>query len=98
MLKSAHQPLTTRDHARLRPSVDVFALERFLAAAPEGFRRFYFLVCVKDLTESEVDALGAELAAFPPPMRHRNAGRLLTPDSDLERLWQEVETFDEGGA
>jgi hypothetical protein len=90
--------LTTGDRVRLRPSVDITALERFLAAAPDGFRRFYYLVCVKDLSEAEAHSLGAELATFPPGLRHRNAGRLLDPGSELESLWKDVESPESRGA
>jgi hypothetical protein len=97
MMTQVSELLSSVQQERLRKSVDVRALERFLAAAPEGFRRFYFLACVESLTEQEVQALGP-LAAFPPRRRHLNAGRLLDPRSSLEALWEAVEVFGDGDA
>ena len=81
--------LTKGERARLRPTVDPQALERFFDATPPGFHRFFFLACLIDLTPDEVTALGEQIAALVPARRHRALGGLLS--SDLEALWLPVD-------
>ena len=92
---TAH-PLTTAERTQLRPTIDQAALERFLAAAPAGFRRFFILACSRSLTEAEFDELGLP-RRLPPERLHRALAGLLTSE-ELERLWDEVEVFGARGA
>jgi len=94
--------LTPADRARLRPTVDIAALERFLASTPPNSHRFYFLACVATLTDAERRELGL-LADIPPEVRdevepeaywaparnHRLVSHLLNPT--LEQKWRDVE-------
>src|SRR5512145_656214 len=55
--------LTAAQRGRLRPTVDVHALERFLAVVPTESRQFYFLACTQAVTNAELEAVGI----IPPP-------------------------------
>lgn len=55
--------LTAAQRGRLRPTVDVRALERFLAVVPTESRQFYFLACTQAVTNAELEAVGI----IPPP-------------------------------
>ncbi|HWC75501.1 MAG TPA: hypothetical protein VG454_16355 [Gemmatimonadales bacterium] len=55
--------LTAAQRGRLRPTIDVRALERFLAVVPRESRRFYFLACTQTVTNAELEAVGI----IPPP-------------------------------
>ena len=55
--------LTPAQRGRLRPTVDVRALERFLAVVPTESRQFYFLACTQAVTNAELEAVGI----IPPP-------------------------------
>jgi len=59
----ARPHLTAAQRGRLRPTVDVRALERFLAVVPRETRRFYFLACTQGVTNAELKAVGI----IPPP-------------------------------
>ena len=62
--ESTRPHLTAAERGRLRPSVDVRALERFLAAVPRESRQFYFLACTQTVTNAELEAVGI----IPPPL------------------------------
>ena len=81
--------LSNVERARLRPTVDADALERFFDATPPGFHRFFFLACLVDLTADESAALGEQIAAMVPARRHRALGGLL--NRTLEALWLPVD-------
>ena len=93
---SASASLTSEERARLRPSVDQSALERFLEAAPPGFRRYAVLACSDDLTDEEFAALGL-VGGFRPRLMERLVGGLID-DPELVRLWQHVEPRPNRGA
>jgi hypothetical protein len=57
--------LSAEERDRLRPTVDVGALERFLAVAPRELRQFYFLACANSVTDTELTTLGIELPPLP---------------------------------
>ena len=61
--QSSRPHLTAAQRGRLRPTVDVGALERFLAAVPRESRQFYFLACTQTVTNAELQAVGI----IPPP-------------------------------
>jgi hypothetical protein len=82
--------LTAEERERLRPTVDLAALEDFIRAAPAGFRRFFFLCCVGEMSDAEFEALGLP-CRLPPAKLHRAVGGLL--DSELSVLWQRVEPY-----
>lgn len=64
MRKESSRPhLTAAQRGRLRPTVDVTALERFLAVVPTEARQFYFLACTQAVTKAELEAVGI----IPPP-------------------------------
>ncbi|HJS44027.1 MAG TPA: hypothetical protein VJ755_11190 [Gemmatimonadales bacterium] len=64
MRHESNQPhLTAAQRGRLRPTVDVRALERFLAVVPTESRQFYFLACTQAVTNAELEAVGI----IPPP-------------------------------
>lgn len=102
--ESTRPHLTAAQRGRLRPTVDVRALERFLAIVPRESRRFYFLACTQGVTNAELKAVGI----IPPPLSTEKQGkrpRLASarhvhfvlhhvPDPELDRLWQEVERPD----
>src|SRR2546430_8611943 len=82
--------LSPQWRARLRPSIHVEALERFLAATPTDSHRFYLLACVAELSDTERGELGllgpipAELQGvvdpadyFAPSRYHRLEGLIL---------------------
>ena len=81
--------LTKAERARLRPTIDADALERFFDATPLGLHRFFFLACVADLAADEVTAFGGQFAAMVPARRHRALGGLLSPE--LEAIWLPVD-------
>lgn len=62
--ESTRPHLTAAQRGRLRPTVDVHALERFLAIVPQESRRFYFLACTQGVTNAELKAVGI----IPPPL------------------------------
>jgi hypothetical protein len=62
--ESTRPHLTAAQRGRLRPTVDVRALERFLAVVPRESRRFYFLACTQGVTNAELKAVGI----IPPPL------------------------------
>ena len=86
---SGSASLSPEERARLRPSIDRAALERFLAAAPPGLRRFAILACSDHLTDEELAAVGLQ-HRLPPRHMHRAIGGLID-DPELVRLWQYVE-------
>jgi hypothetical protein len=100
--------LTAAQRGRLRPSVDVRALERFLAVVPRETRQFYFLACTQTVTNAELEAVGIipppptqeppPVAAATPRSTHLHFVLLHVPDPELDRLWQKVEHLEEGGA
>ena len=92
----ASASLSPEERARLRPSVDQAALERFLAAAPPGFRRYAILACSHHLTDEEFAALGL-VGQFRPRRMERLVGGLID-DPELVRLWQHVEPRPSRGA
>ncbi len=61
--ESSRPHLTAAQRGRLRPTVDVGALERFLAVVPRESRQFYFLACTQTVTNAELQAVGI----IPPP-------------------------------
>lgn len=64
MRNESNRPhLTAAERGRLRPTVDVRALERFLAVVPTESRQFYFLACTQAVTNAELEAVGI----IPPP-------------------------------
>ena len=64
MRNESNRPhLTAAQRGRLRPTVDVHALERFLAVVPTESRQFYFLACTQAVTNAELEAVGI----IPPP-------------------------------
>jgi len=105
MRKESNRPhLTAAQRGRLRPTVDVTALERFLAVVPTETRQFYFLACTQAVTNAELEAVGI----IPPPpttgrRQHKRAqgGHIHfvlhhVPDPKLDRLWQKVERSEQG--
>jgi len=67
--QSSRPHLTAAQRGRLRPTVDVGALERFLAVVPRESRQFYFLACTQTVTNAELQAVGI----IPPPaQQHRS--------------------------
>jgi len=114
--------LTDEARARLRPSIDIDALERFLAAVPQESRQLYFLACVRNITDEELQAIGIALpplAQGPPPAppvpvtlsdgregwrvpfhpaRNIHLALPRLAESELDRLWHQVEPLDAGGA
>ena len=101
--------LSAADRARLRSTIDIEALERFLAATPRGFHRFFFLACVTALSDEERQELGllegvpASLHAvvdpdayWAPSRYHVLAGGLL--NATMRSKWQEVEPSQYRGA
>ena len=101
-MTSAQSCLNSADRARLRATINIEALERFLAATPPSSHRFYLLACFSTLSDAEVRELGL-LVEIPPALRgtvdpaaywaparnHRLVGQLLGPA--LEARWREVE-------
>ena len=92
--------LSPQQRARLRPSVDVEALERLLAALPEAARPQAVLACVADLTVEELAALpgfpGAPACAAgggPPSgtSAPRTSLAIAFKAPHLQRLWEAVE-------
>lgn len=96
--------LTPEQRARLRPSVDVAALERLLAAVPAEARLGLVVACFAEITPEELREVGAEVpdnAAETRPASHRGRPAHLPPqhsdfmiefdDPHLARLWDEVE-------
>ena len=65
--ESTRPHLTAAQRGRLRPTVDVSALERFLAAVPRESRQFYFLACTQAVTNAELQAVGI-IPPPPPPL------------------------------
>ncbi len=57
--------LTDQERERLRPRIDVGALERFLAAVPQKSRRVYFLACARNVTDNELKAIGIVVPPVP---------------------------------
>ena len=101
--------LSTADRSRLRPTIDVEALERFFAATPRGFHRFFFLACVARLSDAERRELGFEghvppqlhgiadpEAHWPARQYHFMVAGLL--NAGLRTLWEEVEPSQDRGA
>jgi hypothetical protein len=76
MRKESNRPhLTPAERGRLRPTVDVSALERFLAVVPTEARRFYFLACTQAVTKAELEAVGIIPPPPPPPAEPRAPAR-----------------------
>ena len=110
--KSSRFHLTNEERDRLRPTVDVGALERFLAVVPTETRRFYFLACAQAVTDAELEAVGIDSPPPPAesegarpvaatkealPTRHMHFVLHHVPDPELDRLWQKVEHATKGG-
>ena len=82
--ESPRPHLTAAQRGRLRPTVDVGALERFLAAVPRESRQFYFLACTQAVTNAELEAVGIippppaapDVPAAPPRGQHGKRARL----------------------
>ena len=76
MRSESHRPhLTAAERGRLRPTVDVRALERFLAVVPTESRQFYFLACTQAVTNAELEAVGI----IPPPQPPAEQGGPAAP-------------------
>ena len=97
--------LSAADRSRLRPTIDIEALERFFAATPSGFHRFFFLACVSTLIDAEKQELGLESfiqgivdpdAYYTPSRYHYRVGGLL--NAPLRAKWEEVEPSQYRGA
>ena len=89
--------LNAVDRARLRSTIDIEALECFLAATPPGFHRFFFLACVTEVSDSERQELGVEPGYYRDPSSfHFMAGGLL--NAALRTKWEEVEPSHYRGA
>ena len=96
--------LTAAERGRLRPSVDVPALERLLGAVPREARAAVFLSFVRELTPADLMAAGvwsADDLAITPDGTEIDATAELPPpsvdlrvqidDPDLAALWALVE-------
>jgi hypothetical protein len=97
--------LSAADRSRLRPTIDIDALERFFAATPRGFHRFFFLACVITLSDAERQELGLEASIrgitgpdshYAPSSYHYSVGGLL--NAALRAKWEEVEPSQYRGA
>src|SRR5512142_2404131 len=97
--------LSPADRARLRPTIDIAALERFFAATPSGFHRFFFLACVTTLSDAEKQELGLEATVlgivgsdrhYAPSNYHYAVGGLL--NAGLRAKWEAVEPSASCGA
>jgi hypothetical protein len=60
-MREAFQYLSPEDCARLRPTVDAAALERFLASIPGTVRRMALLTFVRERTAEDLRLLNSEL-------------------------------------
>lgn len=96
----ADRPLTAQDRARLRPTVDVAALERFLAAIPGPTRRVVLLSFMHDATQEELRAAaGFGPADFgggvtPPAGAAADDFAIMVDPAaspELHRLWRAIE-------
>ena len=72
--------LTPAQRERLRPTVDVEALERFLAAAPRESRRLFYLVCVRSVTDDELRSVSITPPPFPGAAPAAPPRRVVLPD------------------
>jgi hypothetical protein len=69
--------LSPQERAKLRPSIDVPALERLLARAPQESRSLILLACARDITDADLRAVGVDPAelhpatALPPELPRR---------------------------
>ena len=73
--KSSRFHLSNEERDRLRPTVDVGALERFLAVVPTETRRFYFLACAQAVSDAELEAIGIPF----PPLPQESGGARPVP-------------------
>jgi hypothetical protein len=86
--------LTAEQRTRLRPTIDVTALERLLAALPPESRLPVILACVRMPTRAELTEIGFEVPdtsalALLPPASFDMAVRI--DDPALAALWAAVE-------
>ena len=72
--------LTQAERERLRPTIDVVALERLLAAAPKESRRLFYLVCVRSVTDDELRSIGITPAPLPKAAPAAPPQRIVLPD------------------
>ena len=96
MLHEQTVNLSIADRARLRPTIDIEALQRFFAATPNAFHRFFFLACVASLSASERQELGVDDSRGSYTDYHFMAGGLL--NAALRSKWEQVEPSKYRGA
>ena len=57
--------LTREERARLRATINIAALERYLARVPAGSRQVVLLACAAHVTEEDIAAAGLTVPAPP---------------------------------
>ena len=97
--------LTPEERARLRPTVNIVALERLLNRLGPGDRMQVIWACHRDpealvvgLSEEQAELMSKPPGIARPSLLTSVGGRLRFADPDLQTLWTLVEPSDEGAA